>query len=213
MVRFAQEIAFIVRQRSGRIRVPDTPHFDGPESVAWFEEKLASSKRYLEFGSGASTYQAARRGLDFVAVDTDAYYLDSVRAKIHAAGLSRAGQVFHHADIGWTGTWGRPLGRVTEARRELFRRASDPPAECFDGLLPDLVLIDGRFRVACAFKTLNMLQSSTGWTVVVDDYTDRPEYSVIEDYADVELVGRMATIQSAGLIPQSVIDLWETDPD
>ena len=151
--------------------------------------------------------------MDFIAVDTDRYFLESVRAKIHAAGLGSTGQVFRHADIGRTGAWGAPLGRVTEARRELFRHASDPPPECFDGLLPDLVLIDGRFRVACAFKVLNMLRPQRGWTVVVDDYADRPEYHGIEDYAQVERVGRMAVIHAARLVPDRAIIRWETDPD
>lgn len=189
------------------------PHFDSPESTEWFLDRLAHAKRYLEFGSGGSTYQAAKLGVDFIAVDTDPYFLQSVRAKIQSAGLSRPGQVFRHADIGWTGPWGRPQGRVTEARRELFRRASDPPSECFDGVPPDLVLIDGRFRVASAFKMFNVLAARPGWTVVVDDYLDRPQYHAIRDYAQVQMVGRMAVIESARPVPESVISEWETEPD
>lgn len=205
------EVAFAAQQRSGQLPVPDMPHFDSPESITWFLEQLAGAKRYLEYGSGASTYQAAKLGVDFIAVDTDPYWLDSVRAKVHAAGLGRTGQVFRHANIGWTGLWGNPRGRVTEGRRELFRRASDPPPECFDGLLPDLVLIDGRFRVASAFKALNMLREQTGWTLVVDDYADRPQYQGIGEYAQVELVGRMAVIHSARPVPTDVITPWETE--
>jgi hypothetical protein len=189
------------------------PHFDSPGSATWFLERLAGAKRYLEFGTGGSTYQAARLSVDFIAVETDRYFLDNVRAKIQAAGLSRRGQVFRHADIGRTGPWGRPQGRVTDARRELFRRASDPPQECFDGLLPDLVLIDGRFRVASAFKVFNMLGAQPGWTVIVDDYVERPQYHAIEDYAQMELVGRMAVIQSARPVADNVITRWEIDPD
>lgn len=212
MRRFLEEKAFAARQRSGRLPVPDMPHFDSPESTSWFLHQLRGAKRYLEYGTGGSTYQAAKLGLDFIAVDTDPYFLDSVRAMVHAAGLGRAGQVFRFANIGWTRTWGRPRGRVTEARRELFRRASDPPPECFEGRMPDLVLIDGRFRVASAFKVFNMLCTQPGWTVVVDDYADRPEYRAIEEYGEVELVGRMAVIHSAGAVPSSVINRWETTP-
>jgi hypothetical protein len=112
------------------------PHFDSTESISWFLERLAGAKRYLEYGTGASTYQAARLGVDFIAVDTDRYFLNSVRVKIRAAGLDRTGQVFRHADIGWTGTWGDPLGRVTEPRRELFRRASDRRRSALMGYCP-----------------------------------------------------------------------------
>lgn len=213
MRRLLQEVAFAAQQRFGAPRVPDMPHFDSPESTTWFLEQLAGAKRYLEYGTGGSTYQAAKLGVDFVAVETDSIFLDSVRAKLQSAGLSRAGQVFRHADVGWTGTWGRPLGRVTDARLERFRRASDPPPECFEGILPDLVLIDGRFRVACAFKVFNMLHAQAGWTVIVDDYTDRPQYREIEDYAEADLVGRMAVFRSACQVPSSVISRWETVPD
>lgn len=207
------EVAFAAQQRLGRLHVPDLPHFDSPETTAWFLDRLAGAKRYLEYGTGGSTYQAALRGVDFIAVDTDRYFLASVRAKIRGAGLDRPGQVLRHADIGRTGTWGRPRGKVTEARRELFRRASDPPPECFDGLLPDLVLVDGRFRVACALKAFNMLHEQSGWTLVVDDYTDRPQYREIENYAEVQLVGRMAVTRTAGPVPSGVIAQWESNFD
>ncbi|AGP64557.1 hypothetical protein OEM_30220 [Mycobacterium intracellulare subsp. yongonense 05-1390] len=48
--------------------------------------------------------------------------------------------------------------------------------------------------------------------MVVDDYADRPEYRAIEEYGEVELVGRMAVIHSAGAVPSSVINRWETTP-
>lgn len=208
-----QQVTFAAQRRLGRPRVPDLPHLDSSESVGWFLNRLADAKRYLEFGAGGSTYQAARLGVDFIVVETDPYFLDSVRAKVQTAGLGHSGQVFRHANIGKTGPWGRPVGKLTEARRGLFRRASDPPDECYDGLLPDLVMIDGRFRVACAFKVFNMLYGETGWTVIIDDYTDRPQYHCIEEYAQVELVGRLAVAHSAQRVPESVIARYETDPD
>lgn len=205
------ELAFTARQRSGKLAVPDLPHLDSQESIGWFLDRLATANRYLEYGTGASTYQAAKVGADFIAVDTDRYFLEAVRRKIHSAGLDRPGQVFRYADIGWTGTWGRPLGRITERRLEKFRRASDPPPECFDGRLPDLVLVDGRFRVACALKAFNMLGAQTGWTLVLDDYADRPQYRAIEDYAQVDMVGRMAVVRRARPVPEEVIARWEVD--
>lgn len=74
--------------------------------------------------------------MDFIAVDTDPYFLDAVRTKIQDAGLAKPGQVFRHADIGRTGTWGRPRGKINDARRQSFRRASDPPPECVEDSCP-----------------------------------------------------------------------------
>src|SRR5436309_1304424 len=95
--------------------VPDSPHFHGTdgkcdEGLAFFLETLKSSKRYLEYGTGGSTYLAAKHGIEFIAVDSDPYFLKSVRKKISKGGLaSPAGQTYRYADIGLTGQWGRPI--------------------------------------------------------------------------------------------------------
>jgi hypothetical protein len=161
---------------------------------------MANSKLYLEYGSGGSAVAAAKLNVDFVSVESDLQFLNTVEDKIRATGNYRPkGQTYHHADIGHTGAWGYPLGEVTAQRREMFRRYSDPPAHCFArGILPDLVLVDGRFRVACALKSLRMLQDQSGWSIVVDDYIERPQYHVIADFAELDrYVGRLAVFTAA----------------
>jgi hypothetical protein len=62
----------------------------------------------------------------------------------------------------------------------------------------DLVLIDGRFRVACALRTISeAVKRNTSIRILVDDYLDelepRPHYHVIEQYAPMtSSAGRMA---------------------
>jgi hypothetical protein len=210
-------LTFKARQRFREFSVPDLPHFDSDDSTQWFLSKLAGATRYLEFGTGGSTYQASKLGIDFVAVDSDAEFLDAVRHKIISDGYGRDNQVLRHADIGRTGEWGRPYGRVNDARLAAFRAYSDPPAASGDVPLPDLVLVDGRFRVACALKSLNMLWSAKGWTIVVDDYAQRSHYHVIADYAEISLVGRMGVITAAKPISRNelieAIRRWETDSE
>jgi hypothetical protein len=183
-------LRFFVKQRLRGFEVPSTPHFQSAEAEEWFIEMLRTSRRYLEYGTGGTTYVAAKLGVNFIAVDSDPYFLKSVRKKIRQHGFARSdGQTYHYADIGLTGFWGHPLrtSRMPARRLKLFRRYSDPPPECFfDGRVPDLVLVDGRFRVACALKALRMLWNERGWSIVVDDYVSRPQYAVIEDFAPVE---------------------------
>ena len=106
--------------------------------------------------TGGTTYAAAKLGVNFIAVDSDPFFLKSVRKKIRRDGFAKGvGQTYHYADIGLTGYWGYPLrSRNASAKRlEQFRHYSDPPPECFEGgLLPDLVLVDGRFRVGVRLK-------------------------------------------------------------
>jgi hypothetical protein len=208
---------FLIRQRMLGFTVPDVPHFDD-SSTEWFLGRLVQSTRYLEFGSGGSTYMAAKLGIDFVAVDSDPFFLAQVEEKIRRDGYARPGGVFKHADIGLTGQWGRPVGPMSTKRQEKFRHYSDIPSECLNGPLPDLVLVDGRFRVACAMKSLRMLQkSAANWRIVIDDYSGRSEYHAVAEFAEPLLVGRMAIL--SGLNPaadinrlDSQIRRWETVP-
>ncbi len=60
--------------------------------------------------------------------------------------------------------------------------------------MPDVVLIDGRFRVAC-FLTV-MLRATKPVTVLFDDYHKRPEYHWIEEFgAPVDRARRMARFE------------------
>jgi hypothetical protein len=145
---------------------------------------------------------AAKHGIEFTAVDSDKYFLKSVRKKIRDAGLERpVGQTYRHADIGLTGGLGFPLGlsKPSAKRLEKFRQYSDPPPESLEGgRKPDFVLVDGRFRVACVLKSLRMLKDERGWTIALDDFGDRPHYDIVKDFADIDQLigGRMAVITS-----------------
>lgn len=224
----AGTVKFLATQRLIGFDVPDGPFFYGTDgstdqATAWFLETLKGSKRYLEFGTGGSTYLAAKYGIEFIAVDSDRFFLKSVQKKIREAGYERpVGQTYHYADIGLTGHWGRPIGvrKPSAARLEKFRRYSDPPpAATAGGLTPDLVLVDGRFRVACVLKSLRMLADKSGWTIAIDDYGDRPEYHEIADFAEVDhyVNGRMAVLTSAKPVSSDLLDSairkYETVPD
>jgi hypothetical protein len=192
---------FLAKRRLVGFKVPSSPYFEDAAATDWFVRTLQGAKQYLEYGSGGSTVLAARLGIPFVAVDSDEKFLQSVRDKIDKDGFTRPeGQVFHYANIGMTGMWGRPIGPTDSTyRQEQFRRYSDPPIECSsDERVPDLVLVDGRFRVACALKALRLLAGRTNWTIAVDDYVGRPEYRPIAEFGVIdELVSnRIAVIRS-----------------
>jgi hypothetical protein len=193
-------LKFVASRRMRGIQIPDRPFFDTEETTAWFLDRLVKSRRYLEFGTGGSTFVAAKLGINFIAVESDLPFLTKVQDTIRAAGhYHPAGQTYHHADIGRTGPWGYPIGELSAQRRQTFRHYSDPPPECFEsGVVPDLVLVDGRFRVACALKALQMLREQARWSIVVDDYADRPQYHVIADFAELDrYAGRMAVFTAA----------------
>lgn len=211
-----------IRQRIIGFNMPTSPHFDSMETTRWFISKLKESRNYLEYGSGGSTYLAAQYGVPFVCVDSDGFFLKQLKNKIESDGfLNESNQTYHHANIGLTEGWGRPavFKQPSIQRLNLFRKYSDLPEVYTRKLyIPDLILVDGRFRVACALKILQFLGDKKGWTLIVDDYVNRPQYHVIEEYAQLKFcVGRMAVFNeiksSQPESLESTIRQYEVIPD
>jgi hypothetical protein len=129
-----------------------------------------------------------------VSVDNDRAFMAAVAEKVlEVPGAEgRFKPIF--IDIGWTEKWGRPLNEVrSRANIERWRRYTEAPWEYLEAkaLVPDLVFVDGRFRVACVLETLLRLPDSSDCTVMFDDFALRTTtYGAILEFADGERVGR-----------------------
>ena len=105
---------------------------------------------YLEWGVGGSTLMALRAGVRrMVTVESDAAWITAARTDPRIMRAEEAGRLhILHADIGPTGAWGAPLSTTPSAA---WARYPDAPWDALvaQRLWPNLVLVDGRFRVAC----------------------------------------------------------------
>jgi hypothetical protein len=215
-----RSLKHIVNRRRGRFAVPVRPHFEMPETTRWFVDALQRADSYLEFGAGGSTYLAAAAGKQFVSVESDRYFLDKLRGRIEADGLFDPDfQEYRNADIGLTREWGYPVRPPTMMPRGRLAAYSAFPADAFAGsFCPELVLVDGRFRVACALKALRALAGRSGWTLLFDDYAARGRYHVVEEFGElVGMVGRMAIFRGVRRRQPAdwaaAIAAHETDPE
>lgn len=165
--------------------IPEHPHFD-PESTSYFIDRLARAEEYLEYGSGGSTVEAARLNKNFTTVESDPVFLEALRKKIG----SDKGRLIH-ADIGPVENWGVPIyKRRWPWRRWRWKRYATIPWKA--KISPDLVLIDGRFRVLCGLYTLKEMVGQE-FEILFDDYRDRDFYHGFQDFAELKsFVGRMA---------------------
>ena len=146
------------------------------EGRMWFSQLLAA-RRYLEYGSGGSTVVAAWRAMQpslpsmtIHSVESSQEWVDQLRADnpiIRAA--EAAGKLtFRIRTLGETGAWGAPLNwsnRSIEERRAVGRAYCEAFYQC----RYDVILIDGRFRGACAIHAVKLLDKHT--VVFVHDYT------------------------------------------
>jgi hypothetical protein len=191
----------IIGNRVRRFEVPTEPHFD-EASTLYFREQLRRARNYLEYGSGGSTILANQMVTNLVSVDSDASFLADVRRKLETHDR-RAMAKLIHVNIGLTQHWGMPVfTKPTRRRVRRWEEYAKAPWRYFRtiGQQPDLILVDGRFRVACVLESLLSLSPLTETQILLDDYVDRPEYEVIEQFAQVELVGRMAVVHPRRLL-------------
>ncbi|MDX1780018.1 MAG: hypothetical protein R3256_01745 [Thalassovita sp.] len=165
-----------------------------PELTLPEAEAVALSRAYagadtiLEYGSGGSTVMAAELGKTVWSVESDPDWAQMMRD--YFAAHPPLGEVhIVHADIGPTRQWGQP---VDDSGWKKFPRY---PLAIWDraGFThPDVVLVDGRFRVGCALATAFRITRPV--TLYFDDYADRERLHAVEDFLGkpVEMIGRMA---------------------
>ena len=182
------------------LAIPRTPHL--PEAaVARLRGLLDGCRGYLEYGSGGSTVMAGEMRAPFtVSVESDGDWLAALRQALDGAAGER---ILLYADIGPTGEWGHP---VSEAQ---WRSWHAYPLLGWEtcrarGLVPDLVLIDGRFRRACLYASL--LFAWPGTRILFDDYAGRPTYHPVEEILKpVALHDRMAEFVAPASIDRDAV--------
>lgn len=170
------------RIRRGRVRglVGDGP-FD-EQGMLW-TALVHRSAVYGEWGMGRSSVLALEAGCQrVVSVDTSEPW---VRLLEDIRGRDERFEPIH-INLGPVGKWGRPNSYRHRNRIDDYLRA--PLARAPDA---DLLLIDGRFRVAC-WATAMML-ARAGTLIVFDDYVGRGNFHVVEEILrPVAVSGRQA---------------------
>ena len=159
-----------------------------PDEAAELAAQYKKARVILEYGSGGSTVLGAELpDKTLFSVESDAKWLEMMRDWF-AAHPPQAKVVLHHGRIGPTKAWGQPKDNAH------FRDWPGYPLAIWDlpdFVHPDLVLIDGRFRVACFLTTLFRIRQPV--TLLWDDYIDRPNYHHVEKLVKPEaMIGRMA---------------------
>jgi len=186
--------------------VGSVPEMD-PEGFQAFRECLANSRCYLEYGCGASTvyaFDVARVG-SVISVESDREWAQKVVTSLGTASDSPSRLLIAHCDIGEVGQWGAPVSN--ERVNDYWQYMCMPwNIASKHGLVPDTILVDGRFRVASFLYSL--LAAREGATLLFDDYLTRPQYSAVERYCRLrERRGRMGVFTVAKDYP--VVDLCE----
>ncbi|MFP4274879.1 MAG: hypothetical protein ACLFRU_07610 [Paracoccaceae bacterium] len=170
---------------------PQRPELTLPEpEAAALRAAYGAAGVILEYGSGGSTVMAAELGRRVTAVESDEVWAGMMRAWFAANPVPGEARILW-ADIGPTREWGHP---VDDSGWRGFARYPLKVWERGDMPHPDVVLVDGRFRVGCALATA--FRATRPVTLYFDDYAPRAQYHVVEDFLGrPEMIGRMARFE------------------
>ena len=164
--------------------------FDGEDLL--FRQLMHSCTTYGEYGIGLSTITAFQEyQCDITAVDTSQEWINAVARR--GVNLEDKRVDIQWIDVGPLSDWGRP---TSYAKSSAFPQYAASIWERES--LPDLVLIDGRFRVACFLKSL--LSGTPGTRILFDDYTARIHYHVVER---IVTPTEMTSRQALFIIPET----------
>lgn len=175
------------------------PHLDDKD-YQMFLKKILWCDKYLEFGCGGSTFEAIKHGVyECISIESDREWIDKVKKEVGEQPL------FIHKDIGTKpNTWGYPAEDCTDDKK---RRYSDFP-DCN----PDLIMIDGRFRVACCLKCWEHIDEET--VIFFDDFLNREYYHIVLNYYDIIEKGTRAVVlkKKDNQPTKDVIEFYELNP-
>lgn len=137
--------------------------------IQLFDKYLENATNYLEYGSGGSTIHVSR----FInlkkirSIESDYNFFLQMKKKLPALDLN-------YINVGKTGPCGTPIDPKVIG---LWENYSNKYSSEFD-----LVLIDGRFRVACL---LDIILKQGNPTILFHDFNNRPEYHIIKKFCDI----------------------------
>lgn len=180
----------------------DEPFMDAP-GITRFRREARRARSYVEFGSGGSTVFVDRAGIPAVSVENDPYYARAVAARLCFGSVAQ-----RVVRMGLTQAWGVPLFPRADRAQAYVSAPWDI------ALFPDFILVDGRYRVACALESARRAHAvGAKATLMFDDYTPRPHYHAVEQLlGEPELAGRAAIFQ-IGSQPVTATDVqpWLND--
>ncbi len=174
------------------------PHLTMPDAEAALLRGIyEDADTILEYGSGGSTVLAGDMvGKSVFSVESDKKWATMMRDWFVSNPPASKVEVIW-ADIGPTKEWGHPKDD------RAWKRYGRYPLAVWDRedmAHPDVVLVDGRFRLGCVLATAFRITRPV--TLLFDDYLRRKHYHTVEDYVGVpEITGRMARFE---IKPQAI---------
>ena len=176
---------------SSNYEISSSINFGSKTSNDYFKRLLKTSKSYLEYGSGSSTLLAKKLNKKFISIETDKSFYSFLKDK----GINQ----ITYSDIGPTKYYSIPILPTYIIKKRVKKYAHQISSMSKNlKFFPDLILIDGRFRVYVAIQVIIFCIKNTYYKktiIIIDDFKFREEYHVLKKLIKIKLVGRFGVIE------------------
>ncbi len=170
-----------------KLKITNKINFGNNITNSFFLGKLKRSKFYFEYGSGSSTLAANDFNKKFISIELDKKYYFEVKKRI------KNDQV-KFFNIGPVGEFSYPILKL---KKKIVSYINSIDIYFNNKDYPDLILVDGRFRIACCLNILRHVQKkSLKVLILLDDYEKRESYKILNKFFKVRRIGRMAILSA-----------------
>jgi len=170
-----------------KIEINEEVNFGSKKTNSFFKKKIKKSRVYFEYGSGSSTIIADKENKYYNSIELDkSFYL-------HILKRIKKKNSLNFVNIGPVGEFSYPLFLNLQKIKEYINSVNI----FFKKKTPNLILIDGRFRVACCLNLLRfknkLIKNKT--TIILDDFKKRKEYGILNDFFFIKKIDRFAILK------------------
>ena len=160
-----------------------------PRDVKLLYDGFSRANSYFEIGSGSSTFQAVKHGLKVTSVESDSGWYEKMKAIFP----SECNVNYILIDFHISYNAGYPGPKTTKEEMYQYTHQYKPEYNA------DMVLIDGRFRVACALNILPYISNTT--EVYIHDFERKAYHYVLKYYELVEQADKLVRLRKKTCCP------------
>ena len=180
----------------------ERPHMSDKESeyfLKTFQSHSIKNSIILEWGSGGSTNFLAWNSRHLTSIENSRQFCDQMALRNTTKcniSLNKLNYIcMNHTNLK---EWGMAQNQSLVASKR-YRTYVEIVDRYFVNHKPDIVFVDGRFRVACILKGALLIRdkpySASSGFILVHDYVDRRHYHVVENFLNrTEVAGTLAKL-------------------
>ena len=175
---------------NSKYNVSNKVNFGSKVANNFFKKNLKQCNFYLEYGSGNSTILANKLNKKFKSIETDKSFYRYMKTK-------KIKNIVY-SDLGPTKYYSIPILPIFLLRKKIEKYAYQ--VEKFYNeykIIPDFILIDGRFRVFIASTIIKfcLKKKVLNTIIIIDDFKSRKDYHVLNRFFKIKIIGRFGVIK------------------